>query len=251
MLDPIKVTLLTPGIDSHGTLAAWGIPGRARLAVPRDARHRRREDRRLHDAVPLLDRHHAGQVGHAGRRPVRLQEPLRPRGGAARGVPRPRARTTASATAPSRCPMLGDEMHAYLLQTELPRKLELAYETLPEPVMPPDVAYENLVRGKVEMTAACRDGRPRVGGDGGALPAGHPDPHARRTRRRRRSSSISRRCRSSTAASRASATTCWAWPWPTATTPRRLPCELHCSTTRPRSPAGAPRRGVPRRAIDD
>ena len=26
MLDPIKVTLLTPGIDSRGTMAPWGIP---------------------------------------------------------------------------------------------------------------------------------------------------------------------------------------------------------------------------------
>lgn len=49
-------------------------------------------------------------------------------------------------------PQLGDEMHAHLRETELPGKLEAAYETLPEPVMTPDVAYENLVRGKVAMT---------------------------------------------------------------------------------------------------
>ena len=70
---------------------ALGHTGRARLALPGDARHRGREDRRLHAAVPLLDRHHARQVGHAGRRPVRLQEPLRPRRLAARRVPRPGA----------------------------------------------------------------------------------------------------------------------------------------------------------------
>ena len=52
--------------------------------------------------------------------------------------------------------MLGDEMHAYLLEAELPRKLERAYETLPVPVMPPDVAYENLVRGKVSMRRWAR-----------------------------------------------------------------------------------------------
>jgi arginine/lysine/ornithine decarboxylase len=49
-------------------------------------------------------------------------------------------------------PLLGDEMHAYLREAELPRKLERAYDALPVPVMPPDVAYENLVRGKVAMT---------------------------------------------------------------------------------------------------
>ena len=43
-------------------------------------------------------------------------------------------------------------MHAYLRDAKLPRKLELAYDGLPVPVMPPDVAYENLVRGKVAMT---------------------------------------------------------------------------------------------------
>ena len=41
------------------------------------ARRRGREDHRLHDPVPVLDRHHQGQVGHAAQRAARLQARLR------------------------------------------------------------------------------------------------------------------------------------------------------------------------------
>ena len=151
MLDPIKVTLLTPGIDSRGTMATWGIPaelvsrflGTRGIVVEKtgdytllflfsigitrgkwgtlvdalfDFKSLYDEDASLRDVFPDLVRAHGERYG---------------------------ALTL---------PMLGDEMHAYMLETKLPRKLELAYDSLPEPVMPPDVAYENLVRGKVAMT---------------------------------------------------------------------------------------------------
>ena len=85
-------------------------PGDARDRLPPPPRRRGREDDRLHDPVPVLDRHHQGQVGDAAQRPARLQGRLRPERAARRGAAGPRrgaipgpTAASGSATSPIRC----------------------------------------------------------------------------------------------------------------------------------------------------
>ena len=77
MLDPIKVSIVTPGVADKGGLDKRGHPGHARDGVSPPPRCRGREDDGLHDPLPLLDRHHQGQVGDAAQRAARLQARLR------------------------------------------------------------------------------------------------------------------------------------------------------------------------------
>jgi arginine/lysine/ornithine decarboxylase len=151
MLDPIKVTLLTPGIDSQGTAAPWGIPAElvSRFLGTRGIVVEKTGDYTLLFLFSIgITRGKWGTLVDA----LFDFKSLYDREAPLREVFPDLVRAHGERYRALTLPMLGDEMHAYLLQTELPRKLELAYETLPEPVMPPDVAYENLVRGKVEMS---------------------------------------------------------------------------------------------------
>ena len=77
MLDPIKVSIVTPGVADKGGLDKRRHPGEPGHRLPALPRRRGREDHRLHDPVPVLDRHHQGQVGHAAQRAARLQARLR------------------------------------------------------------------------------------------------------------------------------------------------------------------------------
>ena len=182
LLDPIKVTLLTPGIDSHGTLAPWGIPAELvsrfletrgivvektgdytllflfSIGITRgkwgtlvdalfDFKSLYDRDAPLRDVFPDLVR----SLRRALRRPHpadarRRDARLPARAGAA---PQARARLRDAARAG----------HA-------------ARRRLREP---------GARQGRDD--AAGRDGRPHLGRDGRALPAWHPHPHARRARR--------------------------------------------------------------------
>jgi len=151
MLDPIKVTLLTPGVDSRGTPAPWGIPAElvSRFLETRGIVVEKTGDYTLLFLFSIgITRGKWGTLVDA----LFDFKSLYDRGAPLRDVFPDLVRAHGSRYADLTLPMLGDEMHAYMVESDLPRKLELAYEALPEPVMPPDVAYENLVRGKVEMT---------------------------------------------------------------------------------------------------
>ena len=91
-----------------------GHPGDARDGLPPPPRRRGREDDRLHDPVPLLDRHHQGQVGHAAQRAARLQARLRPQRAARRGAAAPRRRVIPDTTAGLGLRDLADQMFAQL-----------------------------------------------------------------------------------------------------------------------------------------
>ena len=150
MLDPIKVTLLTPGIDSLGELAAWGIPAElvSRFLETRGIVVEKTGDYTLLFLFSIgITRGKWGTLVDA----LFDFKSLYDRDAPLREVFPDLARAHGDRYGALTLPMLGDEMHAFMLETELPRKLERAYESLPEPVMPPDVAYENLVRGKVRM----------------------------------------------------------------------------------------------------
>ena len=84
MLDPIKFGIVCPGMKDDGQLDTTRHPGRHRHRVSRPPRHRAVAHDRPHGAVPVLDRHHQGQVGHAAQHAARLQGRLRPQR-AARG----------------------------------------------------------------------------------------------------------------------------------------------------------------------
>jgi arginine decarboxylase len=150
MLDPIKVTLLTPGMDALGSAAAWGIPAElvSRFLETRGIVVEKTGDYTLLFLFSIgITRGKWGTLVDALFEFKSLYDCEAP----VREVFPDLARAYGDRYLDLTLPMLGDEMHAYMLQTELPRKLDRAYETLPEPVVPPDVAYENLVRGKVEM----------------------------------------------------------------------------------------------------
>jgi len=150
MLDPIKVTLLTPGIDSLGEPAAWGIPAElvSRFLETRGIVVEKTGDYTLLFLFSIgITRGKWGTLVDA----LFDFKSLYDRDAPLREVFPDLARAHGDRYGALTLPMLGDEMHAFMLETELPRKLERAYESLPEPVMPPDVAYENLVRGKVRM----------------------------------------------------------------------------------------------------
>ena len=87
MLDPIKVTLLTPGLGKGAKLGQERHPGRGRHQVPVGARPGGREDRAVQLPDPVLAGHHARQVELDGRCAGRLQDRLRPQRAAGKTLP--------------------------------------------------------------------------------------------------------------------------------------------------------------------
>ena len=151
LLDPIKVTLLTPGIDSRGTMAPWGIPAElvSRFLETHGIVVEKTGDYTLLFLFSIgITRGKWGTLVDALFEFKSLYDDDAP----LRDVFPDLVDRYAERYGALTLPLLGDEMHAYLRDAKLPRKLELAYDGLPVPVMPPDVAYENLVRGKVAMT---------------------------------------------------------------------------------------------------
>ncbi len=77
ILDPIKATVITPGLDVSGQFAKTGIPASIVTALPRRARRDRREDGALLVLHHVHDRHHQGPLEHAGDRAAAVQGRLR------------------------------------------------------------------------------------------------------------------------------------------------------------------------------
>jgi lysine decarboxylase/arginine decarboxylase len=152
MLDPIKVTVLTPGVAPHGGLEETGIPasvvshflnergivvektgaysflvlfslgitkGKAGTLLTELFEFKRLYDRnaRLSEALPRLAKAHPERYGQ-----TTLRE-------------------------------LADELHQALRDAEMTGLTEAMYAELPEPVVVPAAAYEQLVGGTVEMVA--------------------------------------------------------------------------------------------------
>ncbi len=76
MLDPIKATIVTPGLDINGKFADRHSGG-DRHQVPGRARRGRREDRAVFVLRDVHDRHHQGALEHAGHRAAAVQGRLR------------------------------------------------------------------------------------------------------------------------------------------------------------------------------
>ncbi len=149
MLDPIKVTVTTPGIDAKGTVGDWGIPAQVvshfldsrRITVEKtgdyvilflfsmgitkgkwgtlidaflEFKRLYDEGASLEDAIPELVE----------------QYPQRYRGMTLR--------------------QLSDEMHAELTEIEMAKLLDDGFSVTPEPALAPDATYQQLVRDHVE-----------------------------------------------------------------------------------------------------
>ena len=119
--------------------------------LSRPARHRGREDHRLHHPVPVLARHHQGQVGHAGQRAARLQDRLRCQQAAGAGPAaadrRHRRRLCRNGPARTWRPSCSTAMRKLKTTENLAEGLFAAAQGRR---MSPVEAYESLVKGNVE-----------------------------------------------------------------------------------------------------
>jgi hypothetical protein len=96
LLDPIKATIITPGLDVDGDFCRrLRHPGGHRHQVPRRARRDRREVRPLFLLHHVHHRHHQGPLEHPGHRPAAVQGRLRPQPSAVEGAARVRRQASA------------------------------------------------------------------------------------------------------------------------------------------------------------
>ena len=76
MLDPIKVSVVTPGLGKRRFVREDGHSRHTGHGLSRSAQHSGREDHRLHDLVPFLARRDQRQIWHAHQRAAALQRRL-------------------------------------------------------------------------------------------------------------------------------------------------------------------------------
>ncbi len=154
LLDPSKVTILTPGTDSRGQLSEWGIPA-AVLTAFLDAR--RVEIARTGDYTILALFSVGTSKGKWGSLLETLFEFKRLYD---RETPLSEALPNLATKFPDRygtitLKQLSDEMHAAMKQLRLPALLQEACDVEPDPVMTPAATYQKLVRDgteKVKLT---------------------------------------------------------------------------------------------------
>ena len=185
MLDPIKVSIVTPGVADKGGLDKRGIPASLVTSYLHYRGRRGREDHRLHHPVPVLDRRHQGQVGHAAQRPARFQARLRQQRAARQVLPHlPTNHAAVYGGVGLRD--LADQMFAQLRESRQTHWLAEAFSTLPEPVMTPNAAYQFLVRDEIEHVPLDQLANRVLATSVVPYPPGIPDAHARRVDRRER-----------------------------------------------------------------
>ena len=150
MLDPIKVSIVTPGRGRQGRARQAGHPGHARHRVPAPARRRGGEDHRLHH--PRSSSRSASPRASGARCSTRCSTSS--------------ATTTTTPRWPRCCPDLvtsnpevygglglrdlADQMFATLKETRQTHWLAEAFSTLPTLAMTPSAAYQHLVRDEIE-----------------------------------------------------------------------------------------------------
>jgi arginine decarboxylase len=144
LLDPIKVTVTTPGIDAAGTLSERGIPAQI-VTLFLDEQRIEIEKTGDYTWGTLLD----GLLGF--KRAYDANMPLR------------EALPGLVASYPVRYGALGlrdlcDEMHERMRSTKLTALLDEAFDQLPAPVHTPGEAYRRLVRGRSERIPLAQMG---------------------------------------------------------------------------------------------
>jgi len=149
LLDPTKVTILTPGISARGEMAEWGIPA-AILTAFLDSR--RVEIARTGDYTLLALFSVGTSKGKWGSLLETLFEFKRLYD---RDVPLLEALPDLASKFPDRygswsLKKLSNEMHATMKQLGLPALLQEACDVDPDPVMTPAETYQRLIREGTE-----------------------------------------------------------------------------------------------------
>ena len=149
LLDPTKVTILTPGISARGEMAEWGIPA-AILTAFLDSR--RVEIARTGDYTLLALFSVGTSKGKWGSLLETLFEFKRLYD---RDVPLLEALPDLASKFPDRygswsLKKLSNEMHATMKQLGLPALLQEACDVNPDPVMTPAETYQRLIREGTE-----------------------------------------------------------------------------------------------------
>jgi arginine/lysine/ornithine decarboxylase len=150
LLDPIKVTILTPGIDGSGELGEHGIPA-ALVSRFLDERGIVVEKTGSYSFLVLftlgITRGKAGTLLSELFEFKRLYD---------RDAPLSEALPRMHAEHPDRygettLRALSDELHAAMRESSMNDLIDEMYDALPEPVTTPAAAYEHLVAGNMEM----------------------------------------------------------------------------------------------------
>ncbi|MET9700834.1 Orn/Lys/Arg decarboxylase N-terminal domain-containing protein [Streptomyces sp. NPDC006529] len=149
LLDPIKVTLTCPGVDASGGADAWGIPARV-LTTYLAGRGIVVEKTDTYTALvlfsmgitkgkwgTLMDALMDFKALHDADTPLRQVLPH-----LVESHPKRYGHLTLRA--------LCQDMHEHLTRAELIDALDTAFQQLPEPVVPPQACYQQLIRGGTE-----------------------------------------------------------------------------------------------------
>ncbi len=153
MLDPIKVSVVTPGVADSGGLDKRGIPA---TLVTAYLHHRGVEVEKTTDFTVLFLFSIGITKGKWGtllnallefKRDYDANVPL------AEVLPDAREAVTPMPTARSGSAILSDQMFGQLKETRQTHWLAQAFSTLPTPLMTPEAAYQHLVRGNIEHVA--------------------------------------------------------------------------------------------------
>jgi arginine decarboxylase len=154
MLDPIKVTILTPGIDGSGKLGEHGVPA-ALVSRFLDERGIVVEKTGSYSFLVLfslgITRGKAGTLLSELFEFKRLYD---------RDAPLSEALPRLVAEHPDRygeitLRTLADQLHGAMRESAMTELLDTMYDALPEPVITPAAAYEQLVAGHTEMVAVA------------------------------------------------------------------------------------------------
>ena len=153
MLDPIKVTITTPGLAPHG-LADHGIPA-AILSRFLDARGIVVEKTGFYSLLVLFSL--GVTKGKAGTLLAELLEFKRVHdsGATVRGVMPWLVAEHPEHYDEMTLAELCSELHTAIRNVSLPELIEATYHERPEPVVTPTVAFQRLVAGKVDLVAVA------------------------------------------------------------------------------------------------
>jgi arginine decarboxylase len=149
MLDPIKVSVVTPGVAMKGGLDKWGIPATLVTAYL----HRRGIEVEKTTDFTILFLFSIGIT--KGKWGTLLNALLDFKRDYDRNAPLSEVLPSLVNNHPARYQGLGlrdlsDQMFAQLNETEQTHWLAKAFSTLPTPMMTPHAAYQKLIRGQIE-----------------------------------------------------------------------------------------------------
>jgi arginine decarboxylase len=157
MLDPIKVTVVMPGVNDKGSLDAWGIPA---AVVVKFLDTRGIVNEKSGDYIILFLFSMGNTKGKWGTLLTELFEFKRHYD---EGAPLEEIFPDLTNAYPDRyggttLKSLTDEMHTFKKDHKMCELLQQAYSVLPEPAVPYSEAYKNLVRGEVEQVPVAKAG---------------------------------------------------------------------------------------------